>query len=206
MKHVLILFGFFLAAGAEAQLVEVYAGHERAGTDILWFKNFRNSETRTTPWLFFNRTRASVDYSNRPLWGATHAVSYNGSSGLGLVGVGLLAANGFTPKAGLQYFKQKSAFLFFGWLVADLKKQGNIDLFGLFRYQPAINDNWKWLSQVELFPVYSPHNGRWNLTQRIRLGAKYQSWGGGWMMDLNQTGKSSFVTTNNVGVFVRCEF
>lgn len=125
---------------AGAQSVETYAGHERAGVDLMWYKFFKDKKDAPTPFLFFSRNRASSDYGNSPTaFGSTNAVSYNFKNGLGLVAVGSFLNAGFTPKAGVQFVKIKGDFLFFGWLVADLKKEGNLDLFGMFRYQPAIS-------------------------------------------------------------------
>lgn len=190
-----------------AQAVEAYAGHKRAGVDLLWFKNFKNSNDERTPMLFFSRNRASVDYEHSPAaFGSTNAVSYNFKNGLGIVAVGSFLNTGFIPKMGIQYFKQKGDFMFFGWAVADVKKQGNIDIFGLFRYQPTIGEKWKGFGQLELFPVYTPSSKNWNLTQRLRLGLKHHTWAGGLMLDFNQYGKNTFVTTHNLGVFLRNEF
>jgi hypothetical protein len=206
MRLVLMIVFLWCSQLSVAQMVEVYGGNKRAGVDILWFKYFRKADSTRTPWLFFSRNRASVNYSNQSLWGSTNAVSYNFKNGLGIVAVGAFSTNGFVPKAGVQYFKQKGDFLFFGWLVADLQSNGNVDLFGLFRYQPPLNARWRLLTQAELFPIYHPGSKLWNLTQRFRLGLKYHSWGGGLMLDLNQTGIESFTTTHNVGGFIRHEF
>lgn len=192
---------------AAAQSLEAYAGHKRAGVDLMWFKNFKNTKEERTPFLFFSRNRASTDYKNSPTaFGSTNAISYNFKNGLGFVTVASLLNAGFTPKAGIQFYKSKGDFMFFGWWVADLKKEGNIDLFGLFRYQPKINDVWRLFSQLELFPVFNPSAESWNITQRLRLGAKYHAWAGGLMLDFNQAGKSDFTTTNNTGGFLRYEF
>ena len=206
-----ILLAFLLLGGrASSQSVETYAGQKRAGVDVLWFKNFASRHKNRSPWLFFSRTRASVDYHHTPTaFGTTNAVSYNFKSGLGIVAVSTLLNTGLIGKAGIQYYHGNKDFLFFGWLVADLKKHGNIHLFGLFRYQPAFqksNPNWKLFTQLELFPVFSPHNKNWNLTQRVRVGVKYQSWAAGWMSDFNQTGRVTFQTTNNLGGFLRYDF
>jgi hypothetical protein len=195
------------AVRMSAQAVEVYAGHQRAGIDLMWFKNFEDRQGQRSPFLFFSRTRASVTYKNSPTaFGATNAVSYNFKNGVGLVAVGSFLNAGFTPKAGLQFVKMKGDFLFFGWLVADLQKEGNLDLFGLFRYQPKWNEHWRLFSQVELFPVYNPKNEYWNITQRLRLGVKYHTWAAGFMADFNQSGGADFVNTSNIGGFVRHEF
>jgi len=192
---------------AAAQMAEYYAGHKRTGVDLLWFKNFKNKKEQRAAFLFFSRNRASVDYEKSPTaFGSTNAVSYNFRNGLGIVAVASFLNAGVTPKGGVQYYKAKGSFMLFGWLVYDLKPEGNIDLFGLFRYQPKINENWKGFGQLELFPVYNPSSEVWNLTQRLRLGAKYQAWAGGLMMDFNQTGKTQFTKTNNIGAFVRYDF
>ncbi len=202
-----ILLIITLSAPAFAQSVEAYAGHERAGVDLMWFKYFKNKKDDRTPFLFFSRNRASTNYENMPTaFGSTNAVSYNFKSGIGLVAVGSFVNAGFTPKAGVQFVKMKGDFLFFGWLVADLKKEGNIDLFGMFRWQPNLNEHWWLFSQLELFPVYNPKNEFWSLTQRLRLGPKYRSWAAGLMADFNQSGVDAFTSTSNIGGFLRHDF
>ncbi len=192
---------------ALAQSLEYYAGDKRTGVDLMWFKNFKSSDGKNTPFLFFSRNRASVDYHNSlTVFGSTNAVSYNFKNGLGLVSVASFLNNGFTPKAGLQYFKAKKEFLFFGWLVTDIKNKGGIDCFGLFRYQPKISEKWQLFSQLELFPIYNPSTEIWNTTERIRLGIKYNQLAFGLMLDGNQNGKTNWTTTENSGVFVRYDF
>ncbi len=189
------------------QSVETYAGNNRTGIDIMWFKKTKNLQDQPTAFLFFSRNRASIDYENSPtVFGSTNAVSYNFKNGLGVVAVAQFLTAGITPKAGIQYYRQKGNFMFFGWLVADIKSKGAVDLFGLFRYQPGINKHWKIFSQLEIFPVYNPKLKIWNLTQRVRLGAKYNSWAAGLMTDLNETGKTNFIVTENIGGFLRYEF
>lgn len=199
----LVLF----ALQIRAQTVELYAGHERAGVDLMWFKFFQNPKGERSPFLYFSRNRASADYKNSPTaFGSTNAVSYNFRNGVGIVAVGSFVNAGLIPKAGVQYVKTQGDFLFFGWLVADLKKEGNLDLFGMFRWQPPINERWRWFSQLELFPVYKPASEEWNLTQRLRLGAKYQAWAAGGMADFNQSGPGISQTSANYGVFLRRDF
>jgi hypothetical protein len=205
----IVLLFIWLLSGIQvlAQMAEVYGGNKRSGVDIMWFKYFRNQQKENSAFLFFSRNRASIDYKQSPtVFGSTNAVSYNFKSGIGMVAVGSFINSGFVPKAGVQYFKAKHDFVFFGWLVADLKKKGNVDLFGLFKYTPKISEQWRLFSQVELFPVYNPSSEIWNLTQRFRLGGKCQAWAGGLMLDLNQTGKANFTSTNNIGGFIRYDF
>ncbi|HEX4958833.1 MAG TPA: hypothetical protein VFV46_11695, partial [Lacibacter sp.] len=88
MKHLLIYLLLFNALVSQGQMFEFYAGHQRTGVDIMWFKNFKNNKEERTPFLFFSRNRASVDYKNSPtLFGSTNAVSYNFKNGLGIVTV-----------------------------------------------------------------------------------------------------------------------
>ena len=203
-----VLLAILLFVGlAKAQSVEIYAGNRRTGIDIMWFKKIKNAKEKPTAFLFFSRNRASVNYHNAPtVFASTNAVSYNFKNGLGVVGVASLLYAGLTPKAGIQFYKQKKDFMFFGWLVADIQHKGNIDLFGMFRYQPKINTQLQVFNQLELFTIYNPTTSIWNLTQRIRLGVKCLNWAGGFMTDLNQIGKTNFTTTENVGGFLRYEF
>lgn len=190
-----------------SQMVETYYGHQRSGVDLLWFKSFKNAKGENHPWLFFSRNRASVDHPQSPaLLGSTNAVSYNFKMGFGIVAVASFQNSGFTPKSGIQYFYQRGDFSFFGWLVTDLKKRGQIDLFGLFKYQPQIYKSWRWMVQVELFPVYIPHLEFWNLTQRLRTGPKHGPWAAGFMADFNQAGQNTWNRTQNIGGFLRYEF
>jgi hypothetical protein len=198
----------FIKRSAIAQSVEVYAGHKRVGVDVLWFKNFRTKQEERIPVLFFSRNRASVDYNkdSPTAFGSTNAISYNFKNGLGIVAVAAFSNTGFTPKMGAQYFKQKNDFMFFGWIVSDVKDKGGMDLFGLFRYQPKINEKWRVFSQLELFPVYNFYSETWSLTQRLRLGTKHHTWAVGFAADFNQTGENLMTTSHNLGVFLRNDF
>ncbi len=203
----LIIATFLFRSVAIAQSIEYYVGDERNGIDLMWFKNFKNFEGEKSSFLFFSRNRASVDYHNSPTaFGSTNAISYNFKNGIGIVTVASFLNAGFTPKAGIQFYKQNENFMFFGWAVAELKSEGNIDVFGLFRYQPKINEQWKFFSQLELFPVYNPSSEMWNFTQRIRLGTKIQNLVFGFMSDLNQSGKDIFSFAKNHGGFLRYDF
>lgn len=204
----LLMIAMFLIKNvAICQTLETYAGHKRIGVDLMWFKNFKSTKDERSAFLFFSRNRASTDYQNAPTaFGSTNAVSYNFKNGLGVVTVASFLNAGFTPKAGLQLFKNKADFMFFGWLVADLRKEGFLDLFGMFRYQPSIKSQWKGFGQVELFPTFNPATSVWNITQRIRVGTKHRGWAGGLMMDFNQTGTTTFHKTNNIGSFLRYDF
>ena len=42
--------------------MEPFGGYEKASVDIMRFRFFKNRNRANSPWLFFNRNRASVDY------------------------------------------------------------------------------------------------------------------------------------------------
>ena len=96
--------------------------------------------------------------------------------------------------------------MFFGWIVAGLKKNPGADLFGMFRYQPALSKKMRLFSQVELFPIYNFKDEFWNITERLRGGIKLNKTSFGLMTDFNQSGKKNLTPTENTGVFLRHEF
>ena len=112
---------------------------------------------------------------------------------------------GFTPKAGVQYHRQKGDLMFFGWLVADLNRNGGLDLFCMLRLTPPVSSKARLFDQMELFPVWKPSLRTWNVTERLRLCAKSGPWAAGWMFDLNQSRKGKVTTTGNMGLFIRHE-
>ena len=193
---------------AKAQSTEFYAGDDRYGIDLMWYKFFRNDDGKNSPWLFFSRNRANNDYKNSPtLFGSTNAISYNLNNGIGFVGVGSFLNAGFLGKLGVQYVHSAEETLVFGWIVADIKKQGAIDMFVLLRYQTAIDGTWKLFAQGELFPVFNPTTDMLNAVQRLRLGLRHNAIAGGIMMDFQQIVHHSTVTTiENIGLFARYEF
>lgn len=202
--HLLLISAFI---ETKAQTAEWYIGHQRTGMDIMWFRFFEAKPDQQKRWLYFSRNRASVDYHQSPvLWGSTNALSYQFKNGFGLVTVGQFTTQGLIAKAGVQYTTRKDHFLFFGWLVTDLQKKGQIDLFGMFRFQPPYGKKIKGFHQLEIFPVWQRGLQRWNLTERIRTGLQLNKWATGWMLDMNQTGKKSFSFSENTGLFVRYEF
>lgn len=190
-----------------SQSVETYAGDKRFGFDLLWFKNFTNNKEEKTPFLYISRNRTSGDYRNSSVtFSSTNAISFNFKNGLGIINISSFLNSGFTSKFGIQFLKSKGNFMFFGWLVADIKEKGGIDLFTVFRYQPLINNNLKLFTQLELYPVYNPSHETINFTKRLRLGLKYNSWTIGPMADFNQTGNTKLINSYNLGGFLRHEF
>ncbi|MFY8003666.1 MAG: hypothetical protein ACOVNR_02445 [Chitinophagaceae bacterium] len=208
-KKLIMLIGviLFQKSITHAQMVEFYRGNNRSGIDIMWFKKVLNAEKKPTSFLFFSRNRASTQNGMAgTAFGSTNAISYNFKNGVGIVAVAAYTNNALTYKAGMQYAYQQADFTFFGWLVTDLNANGNIDCFGLLRYTPKINKRFKGLFQYEMFPVLQPANGFWNITLRVRAGAKWQQWAVGFMADFNHQGKNQWQVTTNAGLFLRYDF
>lgn len=200
---------------AVAQLpVELFAGHKRATADILFFRFFKNRNGQQSPWLFFNRNRASVDYTitpsnNLPQFGFTEAISFNYKklNGVAPVAVAAILNRGIFPKAGIQFARSGKNATLFSWVVCDLLKQPNIDWFFLGRYTPKISKTLHLFTQAELvnaFPTAVKNN--YNFIQRVRLGLKTKRYQFGLGGDFTATGRGHLTTTQNMGVFIRHEF
>lgn len=63
----------------------------------------------------------------------------------------------------------------------------------------------KAFTQLEFFSASSPSTEIWYLTQRIRIGLKYDRMTIGWIGNLNQTGKDDLTSAQNIGGFLRYE-
>ncbi|MBN8698747.1 MAG: hypothetical protein J0L54_03990 [Chitinophagales bacterium] len=209
MKNLLMIAAWWIAGTvactAQTLPVELMVGHQRTGVDVLWFKKF--AAGKDNPWLFFHRSRASVDYHNKTAFDITNAVSYNFRSGIGLVAATQFLQAGFVAKAGMQYFKARGNASVFSWLVAgnNTNHRFSGDWFVLARWSPRLHDAWKGFIQAELF---SQAEEGWNLalTQRVRIGIGTDQWQFGFAADFTEAGKSNFSTTRNLGGFLRRVF
>lgn len=209
MKHTirLILALYISTNFAYTQSLETYFGDKRFGVDVLLFKNFNTVKQEKNNFMFISRNRASTDYKNSSLvFSSTNAISYNLKKGIGIISIASFSGNGFIPKLGFHYLRSNKNFIFFGWLVADIKEQGGIEMFAVIRYQPTIHENLKLYTQLETFPIYHLSNSSTTLTERLRVGAHFRSWVIGPMADLSLSRGKEMIKTYNVGVFLRHEF
>lgn len=215
MKRYVVLFLVGFASVLKGQIpVEIFGGHQKTTVDIMFFKFFKNKKRENSHVLFFNRNRASIDYRMTakaflPQFGFTEAISYNHPKlkGFAPVLVGQVLSWAVYPKAGVQFVHIKQEITIFTWLVCETLKDPNLDYFLLFRYTPKLTDKLHLFTQVEsvnAFPTRS--SGNFNLTQRLRVGLKLKDWQFGAGADLNQTGSKTFVSTYNLGGFLRHEF
>lgn len=216
-----ILLTHALHSGAWAQVpVEVFAGHERATTDVMFFKYFKQinkssvENSSKSNWLLFNRTRSSVDYRMTkeqflPQFGISGALSWNPRAlkGFAPVVVGQIFNNGVYPKAGIQYAIIQKELTVFSWSVIELLRKPRLDYFLLLRYTPRLTEMINLFTQFEsVNAIAFNENQPFSLTQRLRIGLKFREWQLGAGADFNQSGRKSFKHTDNLGGFVRYEF
>lgn len=208
--------GVLISVSSFSQIaVEGFVGDQKTTADILFFKYFKNKEGNNSKFLFFNRNRASMDYRQTasaylPQFGFTEAVSYNHPAlkGFAPVAVVQIFNTGTFPKIGVQYFHQKKHFMFFTWAVIETMQKPLVDYFVLTRFQPQVSAKVQLFFQLELvntLPTAAENN--YNFIQRMRLGLHLaESWQTGVGADFAQNGRTEFVTTSNIGVFLRKEF
>jgi hypothetical protein len=210
----IIITSFIYLNGVMAQIpVEVFAGDKKTSFDLMFFKFVKNKEVNSK-FLFFNRNRVNLDYRQTsktylPVFGFTEAVSYNHSKLKGFAPVIVAQINnyGVYPKAGVQYFHRKSDFTFFSWVVCETLKDPNLDLFVLTRYEPKLTEKLNLFTQLELVNAFpTENNANYNLFQRVRVGLRIKEWQFGFGADFNEVGNKTFVTTTNIGGFLRHEF
>ncbi|MFM9839466.1 MAG: hypothetical protein ACKVOQ_14450 [Cyclobacteriaceae bacterium] len=199
---------------AQSVPLEVFAGDKRTTLDLLLIKNLHGKVETKSKFLFFSRSRVSLDYnetktSSLPQFSLTEALSYNikGLKGFAPVAVLQVFNRGTFPKAGIQYLKLKPNFTFFSWSVIDLAKDPFVDVFILSRFTPKLTEKMKLYTQLELLNnLPTEGNANLNFVQRIRVGFKFDEVQFGLGLDLNETGKENFTNSTNAGVFLRYEF
>jgi hypothetical protein len=219
MKRIIFLSFLWTIVSADlvqAQSVplEVFAGDKRTTLDLLLIKNLHGKGKAKSKFLFFSRSRVSLDYNetkttNLPQFSLTEALSYNikGLRGFAPVAVLQVFNRGTFPKAGIQYLKLKPHFTFFSWSVIDLAKDPFIDVFILSRFTPKLTEKMRLYAQLELLNNFpTQENANMNFIQRIRLGLRFDEIQFGLGFDFNEMGKDNFTNTTNGGVFFRYEF
>ena len=172
---ILVVFISSYNVGLAQIPVEVFGGNRKTSLDMMFFRFFKNKYRENSYWLFFNRNRASIDYTmpesaNLPSLGFTEAISFNHPKlgGLAPVVVGQIFYTGIYPKTGIQYVYISEKLTFFSWLVIETLKTPDIDYFLLIRYVPRLSEKLNLFAQFEAlssFPTTSP--GNYNFTQRL---------------------------------------
>ncbi len=215
MRNIFLFFYFMASIISKAQLpIEFFIGHEMSTIDVTFFVYFKNIQSKNSPFLFFNRTRAAIDYrmtdsTNLPQFSFTQAVSYNKKIFRGVAPVAIIHAlnKSLFAKLGFQFAYKTKNKTFFTWFVCQTKTHPSFDYFVLFRYMPKLVGNLNLFIQAEsvnTIPTFI--NNKYSLTERLRLGLGIKSYQFGLGTDLNQTGRVRFSGTYNVGIFLRNEF
>lgn len=203
----LFICGLMMQAVCQPIPAELMAGTRRTGLDILWFRKMQENKNEFAPWLFFHRTRVSVDNNNQTSFGVTNAVSYNFKSGIGFVAATQFLEGGFIFKGGLQYFASFHNGSLFTWLVTGKNIPGHFsgDWFVLARWTPPINKKLNFYYQAELLSQLDS-KGMLILIQRLRTGIGKKSWQFGLATDFTAQGVRKLEQTINPGIFIRKEF
>lgn len=193
--------------------VELFTGNEKTTLDLMFFRFFNNAKKESSPFLFFNRNRVSLDYrmtgsSYLPQFGFTEAVSYNHPrlGGFAPVAVVQLLNSGVFPKAGIQYVFMQSDLTVFSWLVSDLRKHAAIDYYLLMRYRKSVTDHLKLYIQFESLNSLYTTSVHWQFVQRLRLGLSKAKFQFGLGTDLSERTKSDQAMSSTTGLFFRYEF
>jgi hypothetical protein len=194
--------------------LEIFTAKDKVSFDVMMFKYFRNRADDNGRFLFFNRTRALVDYRQQtegigPSFGFTGAFSYNAPAWKGFAPVAVVQVlnAGGTVKGGVQYVNIKRRLTLFTWSIAEIAPGSGLDAYLLLRGTPRISENLDLFLQLELvntlpFRTMDP----FQLTQRGRVGIKKGRWQAGLGADVIEYGRGTLEVTVRPGVFGRYEF
>jgi len=202
MKKLLIFFLFSLWACTclQAQSLELMAGDKQVFADVQWLKPL-DQQFR---WSVFSRTRATLDYDNRPNVFTGAYLNYTTKAGLGASLVGKIGNSGGGVDAGLHFFKNRKNWMLFGLASVGLKKAPEYSWFSIFRFTPPLFSDWKLYSSLELYSLFN-NSGHIYGVQRVRVGLDKKGWQFGLGGELSEAG-NEFQTSSNTGLFFRKSF
>lgn len=191
---------FLNGSNLTAQSVEILAGHENTQGDIQWLKPF----SAASKFLFYNRNRFTVDYENKTTYFISGITAYEIKNGFGVANEMLITSEGWITKFGLQYLNSTATFTAYVWLNSGYLKEFKYDFFSFIRYQPKINENWRYYFQLEVVSNFTKDGNEFS-AQRPRLGVATKNIQFGLAGDFNQVGTQlNFLF--NAGLFIRKEF
>jgi len=194
--------------------LEIFTAKDKVSIDVMMFKYFRNGAGENGRFLFFNRTRALVDYRQEtagigPSFGFTGAFSYNAPAWKGFAPVAVMQVlnAGGTVKAGVQYVNIRQRLTLFAWSIAEIAPGSGLDAYLLLRGTPRISENLDLFLQLELANTFPFRAGDpFQLTQRWRVGIKKGRWQAGLGADVIEYGRGVLDVTVRPGIFGRYEF
>ncbi|MEM1219448.1 MAG: hypothetical protein AAGH79_11065 [Bacteroidota bacterium] len=189
-----------LSIAGNAQSFEVMPGTERVFIDAQYL-SFFTGESKLS---LFSRARATAAYDEQSTDLFTGAyLNYTASSGFGGTVIGRISSRGSGIDAGIHYFKAKKSLIIYALPSINLNDELLFSWFSILRYSPALSEQWKLYTSLELFSAFG-QLGHLSSVQRIRLGVDKRGHQFGLALNLNE---SRFTMTDlNPGVFFRKQF
>ena len=183
-----------------AQSFELMPGTERIFIDAQYLK-FLDANNKFS---LFARARATAEYDEATTDLFTGAyLNYTTKSGIGGTVLGRISSNNAGIDAGIHFFKAKKSWMIFALPSINIGSELLYSWFSIFRFTPALKNQWKIYSSVELFSAFG-QIGHLSSVQRIRLGVDKQGYQFGAAINLRE---SRFTDSDvNPGVFLRKQF
>ena len=175
-------------------------GTERIFIDAQYLK-FLDANNKFS---LFARARATAEYDEATTDLFTGAyLNYTTKSGIGGTVLGRISSNNAGIDAGIHFFKAKKSWMIFALPSINIGSELLYSWFSIFRFTPALKNQWKIYSSVELFSAFG-QIGHLSSVQRIRLGVDKQGYQFGAAINLRE---SRFTDSDvNPGVFLRKQF
>ncbi|MBO6515715.1 MAG: hypothetical protein JJ975_04110 [Bacteroidia bacterium] len=185
---------------AKAQSVELMPGSERFFLDFQALSFFDEGRHVSV----FTRARATAEYreTSTDLFSGAY-LNYTTSTGIGGSVIGRIASNSSGVDAGIHFFKANGTIMIFALPSVNINKDLLYSWFSIFRYTPALKNDWKLYSSLELFSAFG-ENGHLSSVQRIRLGLDFKRSQFGAAINMRQSPFSE--TDINPGIFIRKQF
>ena len=197
-----LLFSFCTITTISSQSFEAMAGTERIFIDAQFLKFF----DKDFKWSLFSRARATAEYDQNAtnLFSGAY-LNYTTKSGFGGSLVGRIGTTGSGMDIGPHYFKATKDFSVFILPTINLNDELAYSWFSIMRYTPAIKNDWKVYSSLELFSSFVDEGHVFSV-QRIRLGIDKKGYQFGFAVNLTQLRTLIDTNDTNLGAFIRKAF
>ncbi len=183
------------------QSLELMPGTERIFADVQWLKAFDEDYK----WTLFSRSRATVDYEeNTDLFTGAY-VNYTTRSGFGGTVLGRISSSSAGGDIGAHFFKNSETFTVYALASIAIQSELAYSWFSIMRYTPALNNEWRLYSSLELFSNFNA-SGHVASVQRVRAGLDKQGYQFGLAVNLMGLGSEYSSTDTNPGIFFRKQF
>lgn len=182
------------------QSFEVMTGTKRVFIDAQYLKFF-DAKNRFS---LFSRARATTEYDAPKTDLFTGAyLNYTTKSGFGGTFLGRISSNNSGIDAGIHYFKATKSFMIYALPSININEELLYSWFSIIRFTPALDQDWKLYSSLELFSAFSQAD-HLSSVQRLRVGLDKKGYQFGLAVNLNESRFSN--TDINPGIFFRKQF